>query len=363
MFEGTDVIYFLPLRQDVALDFKALHPPVQHDHFRHRAGCSAAAGRFILMPREAHDALFRALASDQRSAASLIRRYAPPALVQVLSDVPPRLQDSLLVRPRKGKVQADALFEVELRDGSKVLVQILFEHLSRWKRETPLKLLEYMLGAWWRNDRRLAPRSLKPLIPVLICHGLGSAEVPEAFMELYDVPLRLVTELNLLDFGIAVHELEHIPDRELADDPATRGALLAMKISRWEDPPLPVLLEILADLSDRSEDSLVRVEAMEYLLGTLKISETNQEALLEAQDEEYLDMALMTIAERLQMRSHAEGLAEGRAEERKELFLELLGDRFGHVPVSTVNRVRSAKPEELRYADDLESVFRHESGH
>lgn len=318
------------------------------------------------MPREAHDALFRVLASDQRSAASLIRRYAPPALVQVLSDAPPRLQDSLLVRPRKGNVQADALFEVELRDGSKVLVQILFEHLSRWKRETPLKLLEYMLGAWWRSDQRLAPRSLKPVIPVLICHGLGSTEVPEAFMELYDIPLRLVTELNLLDFGIAVHELEQIPDTELADDPATRGALLAMKISRWEDPPLAVLLRILADLLDRSEDSLVRVEAMGYLMGSLKVSETTQEALLEAQDEENLGMALMTIAERLQKRSHAVGRAEGRT----ELFLELLGDRFGHVPASTVNRVRSAKPEELRYwfkallrADDLESVFRHESGH
>lgn len=81
-------------------------------------------------------------------------------------------------------------------------------------------------------------------------------------------------------------------------------------------------------------------------------------------------MALMTIAERLQKRSHAEGRAEGRTEGRAELFLELLGDRFGEVPAGIMARIRSAEPEELRswfralmHADDLESVFGHESRH
>ena len=336
------------------------------------------------VPREAHDALFRVLASDVRSAASLIRRYAPPALVRILTDAPPRLQESTLVQPRRGKVQADALFEVELRDGRRMLVQVLFEHLSRWKRETPLKLLEYMLGAWWRSDRKPARRSLKPVIPVLICHGLGDARVPESFMELYDIPRRLAEELNLLDFGISVHELERIPDRELADDPATRGALLAMKISRWEDPPIAVLLAVLTDLADRPEDSLVRMEATGYVLDTLKVSEKTQQALLEAEDPEVQDMVAITIAERLHRRGFDEGLAKGQAEGlvrgqaeglargqaeglargQAEMLLELLGERFGQVPAIVVDRIRSAEPAELRswsktlmHAHDLDDIF------
>ena len=123
------------------------------------------------MLREAHDALFRVLARDRTSAPSLIRRYAPTDLVQLLSDAPPKLLKGTLVPPGRGKLQADAIFEVQLRGGEMVLVHILFEHLSGPGHWTPLKLLDYMAATWRRVAGTRAVRSLVPIVPVAICHG------------------------------------------------------------------------------------------------------------------------------------------------------------------------------------------------
>ena len=290
-------------------------------------------------PREAHDALFRALATDEISAASLIRRYAPQQLAEVLTGKPPRLLEGNLIRPRRGRIQADALFEVEVRGGGTVLVHVLFEHLSGPAPGTPLKLQEYMTAIWRRSFKTNRLRSLRPIIPVVICHGPHRGAVPESFLELVDVPEVLAGRLPLLDFGIEIHDLGTIPPSELADDAATRGALFALKISHVEDPPLGVLLEIARDLADRPEDSLVRIEGMGYVLGALRVSDERYEALLNSRDPEVCDMVLLTIAER----EWRKGQAEGRA----EIVLAQLENRFGPIPPHVVKRVRSADPSEL----------------
>ena len=92
--------------------------------------------------RKAHDALLGALVSDDASAASPIRRYAPRELVQIFSGAPPRLLESSLISPRRGRIQADAVFEVEVLDGRKVLVQVLFEHPSAPDPGIALRMLE-----------------------------------------------------------------------------------------------------------------------------------------------------------------------------------------------------------------------------
>ena len=333
------------------------------------------------MSKEAHDVLFRALASDPMSATSLVRRYTPPDLVRLLSDAPPRLLESTLVRPQgEGKLQADAVFEVNLRNGEEVLVYILFENLSGPGQGTPLKLLHYMAGVWARTTKRPGRRKLKPIVPVAICHGPGSGSIPETFLSPVDVPDALAGKLQHLDFGITVHDLKQIPRMDLADDPATRGALLAMKVSHVKNPPLETLEAIVRDLADREEDSLVWGEGLNYVLCTLIVSEEQEKALLATGDAEVRNMMETTIAERHEKKAHAEGRlegraegrvegrveghAEGRAEGRAEMLLDQLSVRFGKIPQKVAKRVRAAGPAELKawsrallYAGDLNDVF------
>ena len=193
--------------------------------------------------------------------------------------------------------------------------------------------------------------------------------MPDTFLALINAPQALAEGLPLLDFGIEVHDLRGIPHLELADDPATRGMLFALKISHADDPPLKDLLAIARDLADRPKDSLVRMEGMGYLLNTLRLSDERHEALLSSEDREVRDMALMTFSERERTKGRTEGRAEGRTEGRAEgqaeIILAQLEERFGPIPGATVNRVRSAGPEALKswakaliHARDLDGVFR-----
>ena len=322
-------------------------------------------------PREAHDALFRALTSDETSSASLIRRFAPPELVRVLSTRPPRLLEGTLVRPGEGTIQADALFLVELCCGDSVFVHVLFEHLSSPSPGKLLSLLEYMTATWRQRNRSVGLRSLLPIIPIVIYHGRYRHAMPESFLELVRVPEALSGKLPLLDFGIGIHDLGLIPDAELTDDPATRGALRAMKITHAEDPPIETVLEISQQLATRPEESLVRMEGVRYVLDTLKLSDEHYMALLlRAQDQEDRNMALMTIAQRLASQGRMEGLEQGRAEGQANLILMQLEQRFGPIPADVVDRVRSADTAELTVwsksllcARDLEGVFGSSAAH
>ena len=222
-----------------------------------------------------------------------------------------------------------------------------------------------MTAIWRRSFKTNRLRSLRPIIPVVICHGPHRGAVPQSFLELVDVPEVLAGRLPLLDFGIEIHDLGTIPPSELADDAATRGALFALKISHVEDPPLGVLLEIARDLADRPADSLVRIEGMGYVLGTLRVSEERYEALLNTRDPEVCDMVLLTIAEREWRKGQAEGRAEGRA----EIVLAQLENRFGPIPTHVMERVRSADPSTLLAwsaallrARRLEDIFGPNSG-
>ena len=231
-------------------------------------------------PRETHDALFRALTSDETCSASLIRRFAQPELVRVLSTRPPQLLEGTLVRPGLGRIQADALFLVKLCCGDNVFVHVLLEHLSSPSPGRPLKLLECMNAIRRRRNPSIGLRSLLPIIPIVIYHGRYRHAMPESFLELVRVPEALSGKLPFLDFGIGIHDPGLIPDAELTDDPATRGALRAMKITHAEDPPIETVLEMSQQLATRSEESPVGTEGVRYILDTLKLSGEHYMALL-----------------------------------------------------------------------------------
>lgn len=312
---------------------------------RHKGGGTVRATRMDELRksrtvREAHDALLRALAGDETCSASLIRRFAPPELPRVFSDRPPRLPEVTLVRPGQGKIQTDALFLLKLCCGDNVPVHILFEHLSSPSPGRPLSLLEYRTTIWRQRNQSIGLRSLLPIIPIVIYPGRCRGAVPDSFLPLIQVPEVLSGKLPLLDFGIGNHDLGLIPDAELADDPATRGALLAMKITHAEDPPIETVLEIMLELATRPEESLVRKEGVRYVLDTLKLSDEHHMALPRAQDQEDRDMALKTIAERLAL--------QGRSEGQANLILMLLEERFGLLPADAVERDRSADIAEWR---------------
>ena len=200
MFDFSEPWIFLQITQAVAFELTLRQPLLAGRSLPATQG-GARAGKQVPMSnsrslRKAHDALFGALVSDAASAASLIRRYAPRELVRILSGAPPRLLESSLISPQRGRIQADAVFEVEVLDGRKVLVQILFEHLSAPDPGIALRLLEYMTGSWRRHGKAIKPGTMPVIIPIVICHGPRHCAVPNTFLELVDAPNGLAESLQ-----------------------------------------------------------------------------------------------------------------------------------------------------------------------
>ena len=108
--------------------------------------------------REPHDELFRTLLADPVSLRSLVRRYAPKALMPYLLDTPPKLLEGTLVRPGGGKLQADGIVEVALVGDPPMHAHLLFEHLSGPEPDLPRRMLEYVVAHWRRPGAPGQPR-------------------------------------------------------------------------------------------------------------------------------------------------------------------------------------------------------------
>ena len=97
------------------------------------------------------------------------------------------------------------------------------------------------------------------------------------------------------------------------------------------------------------------MEGVGYVWRTLRLDDAQERALLAAMDPEVGDM-VETMLERRERKARTEG--------RAEMLLELLGERFGHIPQEVVERVRSAGLGDLKlwsksllHARRLEAVF------
>ena len=235
-----------------------------------------------------------------------------------------------------------------------------------------LRLLRYQLLIWERENeaRHAKPGRLTPVIALVVYHGKArwNAALSLADMMMTEEPA-LRDRLCNLEYWIV--DLGRIPDDQLARDPDLMALLLALKY-RTRKPVHRRVLNQIGKLVTRG--SALEKQICQYILREFDVDRADLQAALGEEGEKLLgQLAESYINEgRAEGREEGreEGRVEGRVEGRASILNRQLEVRFGRLPSTVRERVRSATVQELdSWADSvldaptLEAVFGDPPGH
>ena len=186
------------------------------------------------MPRNHHDALFKAVFSQPEQAAAHLSAVLPTEVTRHLDFDHLRHSPGSFVDEELSDRHTDLLFEVAGRWDAEgdALVYVLFEHQSSPDPLMPFRLLGYLTRIWqhWL-DRHPRARTLPLVIPVVLYHGGERWSVPSDFASLVDAPDEVRSDLAswLVDFRYLLEDLQQVDDDELRGRALGRMSLLLMK--------------------------------------------------------------------------------------------------------------------------------------
>lgn len=300
------------------------------------------------VPATPHDALFRALVSNQDRAAALLTEYLPREVAGLLDPgTPPEAIEGSFVDADAARTRCDALFRVRLRTGHDARIYALLEHKSAVDATTPLQILKYMVNIWQREIEGGGARNrLPPIIPLVFYHGPGRWTVPRSVVEMVDAPEELAPLLR--DFAYVLHDLGEIEPVRLSRAPEVLAGLLALRVVHFDEIP-PDLLDLI--VGGPVAGSEFERHILRYIVERMNLTLAHLEASLRRTKPDRWEALMGTVAEAWLEQGRAEGiekgLADGRAEGRAELLLRQIELRFGHAPETVRDRIRTASLAEL----------------
>ena len=300
-------------------------------------------------PRNVHDAFFKRVFSEPRTAAGVFRALLPEDLGEALDlGRLARSADSFVDEELRSSY-SDLLFLAGLRGRRKAFVYLLLEHQSTGKRLMGWHLLKYMTKIWaeWVKAHPNAKR-LPPIIPVVVHQGRRPWRGPRSFQELIDLPPALAAARPFVPaFRFVLDDLPGVPAGDLLArpmPPLARAAFVLMKAVRQGDP-----LRALDRLADTLRELVGEPHGPEGIAVLVRYTVSAAKVTLEAVRKSLGRLIgpsageiVMTTAQELieEGKRIGEELGEQRGEQR--VLLRQMERRFGPVPEAAVERVRAA---------------------
>ncbi len=308
------------------------------------------------MPKsKPHDSLFRYAFSDPATITAHFQAALPLKVVEALDWSSLMLQPGSYVDETYQDFHSDLLFKVRARSGEEVFLFLLFEHQSSSDPLMAQRVLTYMIRVWdfWlRGEGTPRPRTLPPVLPVILFHGTSAWTAPTRLSELLlggpelkGVLGELVPEVRYILQDLSAHSDEELIGSALGRmvqilfKHARRGDLWE-HLARWSD----TVTEILQEHPDglRAVEALVRYIVLVNRTGPPEaVRQTLREKLSPEAEE-----SLMTYADQLR--------EEGRQQSRQEMLehsrarmLRLLHVKFGAIEVEQIQRVQRADEAQL----------------
>lgn len=248
-------------------------------------------------------------------------------------------------------------------DGRAARAYVLFEHQSSVDPWMPLRLLRYMLRVW----EAVAAESTPPLpviVPVVLHHSDTGWRAATSFSALFDGPpeaAEFTPQFRFVLDDLGAQSEAAVLER--AASACTRLVLAALQQAR-SGRDLARLLRgwsgLIRELLQAPDGERALRLVFRYLFEVRGADEfiTVQASVREGDSGS--DQTMQTIAQMLESR----GMARGRQEGRRELFINMLRHRFGELPEAVGQRIESAEDDELGrwsiqllQAQRLEDVF------
>ncbi len=309
-----------------------------------------------------HDALFRHTFSQPEHAASLLRSILPPALARAIDWDTLRLEPGSFVDEALKSRYVDLLFTAQM-GGQLVLIYVLLEHKSGTDRWTALQVLRYAVRVL---DRFLVEHPdatfLPPIVPIVVHHGSRGWTSPRTVLDLVDLETLPTAVQKVLaplqpNLHFLLDDLAIVPESQLKQRRATvlsRLTLLLLQFVRGaaeRDPSEFVhrWLDLMRALWDDPLGRHALFSLFSYLAAQL---EAPRDQLVAAATLIHEDARIMgkTIADQFREEGFKKGIdqgAQGKTTHMVELLLRLLHKRFGNVPPTDEERIRTASIERL----------------
>jgi predicted transposase/invertase (TIGR01784 family) len=294
--------------------------------------------------RTPHDTLFHHVFSQPEHAAPHLRSLLPPELVARIdwSTLTPAPERQVEV-PELRNLFVDVLFSVQI-DGREGYLYLLLEHQSSPDALMPFRVLRYIVSIWTKYllDNPEAQR-LPAIIPIVVHHGEGRWRKPVRFAELVDLDSEAlaVVDRYLPGFELLLDDLAVLsPEQLRARKLSAMGTLtlFALQRARESSDILSELRSWLAAMRQvlAAPNGIATLAPLiHYLTEVTETKPAEMARFFRAQLGPKGQRTMATTADQL------------RAEERANILLDQLRERFPPLSPEVTERVRSASADDL----------------
>ncbi|MFH1112733.1 MAG: Rpn family recombination-promoting nuclease/putative transposase [Pseudomonadota bacterium] len=313
-----------------------------------------------------HDLFFKEVFSRPEVAENFVMNFLPPNVTEHLKRNTFRLRKGSFVDARLKEYFTDMLYKVDLKEGRRAYIYVVFEHKSRPDLKVAYQLLRYMTRVLDRTTKG-GVRPVRPVIPVVLYHGTARWKVPLDFAALYKAPKAV--RPGLLDFTYHLCDLsgytdEDIKARALLSATLGLGLLLMKNFFRPDlSKRLRGYFELVGNMSRQSAleflESAFRYlgaarervkpeevgRALEEALG--EKGEIYMESLLDKWMNEGIEKGLQQGVQQGLQQGLQQGEQQGRQAGTASLTIRQLTRRFGELDESTQERIRQLSLEEV----------------
>ena len=308
--------------------------------------------------------MFKQVFRVRENAVSLLRNILPAEIREKLDLEGICFENDSFVPPDFTEYFSDLLTSVPVVDADdEVRVYFLFEHKSTNYPDTPLQLLRYMLEIWQQHRSTTGDyiSKLPAIIPVVVSHPRSAWKV-KRITDLVSTPSGAFTAY-IPDFGYLLYDSVR-EDPEAYDFNEAVKALLTI----WHYSHRPEFMDALGRVFRmiRKLDPGVQLRdflglVMQYLYivrGENEYIDIEKIARQEIPEEE---VYMGTIAEMLERRGEErgviigeqQGIQQGKIENAQEMLLDALGERFGTINQSLIEKIKN-----VQSVDTLKVLFR-----
>ncbi|NGZ06681.1 MAG: hypothetical protein G8237_10025 [Magnetococcales bacterium] len=305
-----------------------------------------------------HDKLFKMLLSDPEHAGALLREQLPAPIVALLAPGNPELVPGSFLSPELRPHFSDLLYKARTLEGTDLYFYILIEHKSFPDRRVARQIdrgRSRFLEQWEKEhpDWRLLPA----IIPMVLYHGVSTWNIPTDFLSLVEHNASM--RPWLLDFTYLLVDLGRIPDARLSAHARLRAGLLTLKYGTHQPESQMQALESITQALQEAPELLIVL--LLYMMTTFPtLDRKHIDAILIQIAPQEKNMMQSLFAREIIDQNKETWKLEGRA----ETLLQLLQERFGTIPKTIQEQIKSAGLDDLKAwssrilkADSLSAVF------
>jgi predicted transposase/invertase (TIGR01784 family) len=301
-----------------------------------------------------HDATFKALMVNQRTAEELFSEYLPENIRNAIDFSTMQLCSETYIDKELQKKASDILYSVNIK-GNKGYLYILAEHQSSPDKLMPLRIAQYTCAIMQRHKKEHPEKKLPLVVPLVLYHGKKVYPYSTDLKNLIDAPEDLIDSILFKPFTLI--DANTINDEDLREKYWMGLMVFVFKhiVEGEIFPHIKRFIELWQLIAkDGGKDYIITLANYISTVGESADGEIVLKYIAENIDKE-TGGEVMTIAEQIAQKAKNEGFmagmekgkAEGKTEGEAAMLVRQLKRKFGVIPEKYLQCIDKADADTL----------------